>query len=396
MTVLAVPYLAVVMLVNIFGVSLGFYSFHPPSTSVWILGLLLFWLSGWVIAFPFMQGRMRSEIRRRPFRFEPAAQKWALMLLWVIIPLVAFRLLTLLNSMGGLSALANDEFSRRYGSGFFAHLLTFGYPLLILLIGTVRRHQLLILLTIGITLALIFVYQVKSWIIVPLTAGMIYRWLSGRMEITPKLIPRAALLMVVLFFGSYLVTFGVRNPALLLEPAVYQFLSGHFMHYLFAGVMALSEYARTSVTVEPTPDQVFAPFVNLYNFLVGQTVISALNEQFIPISVAGRTSNVFTLFGSLFMALGWLGGMLYTIAMGVIIYTIYLAVRLNRNSWFAVLWAYLAAMLALGWFDFYFWNLAALEASVYCVLIGVVFAFLGENRTTHKPEVTTAAESSVS
>lgn len=375
-TVVAIPYLGVVTLAGLFSVTLGFYPFFPPSTGMWIVGLLFFGLSGWAVAFPFMHGRPRRTIKRRPFRFELFAQRWALLLLWIIIPAVGIRLLTLLNSMGGLSALASDAFARQYGSGLFAHLLVFGYPLLILLIGTVRRRQYLVLLTIFVTLALVFVYQVKSWIIVPVVAGMIYRWLSGRLQITPRFFALMALLMTALFFGSYLVTFGARNPALLLQWTTYQFLFGHLTHYLFAGVMALSEYVRASISVEPSAARVFAPFINLYSVLAGQVRTSPINELFVPISIDGRTSNVFTLFGSLYITLGWLGGMLYTAAMGVLVYAVYLVVRLNRNCWFAVLWVYWAGMLAVGWFEFYFWNLAALEASVYCVLLGVAFSLI--------------------
>lgn len=378
-SVLAVPYTFVVLLAWMLADTFGFYPLYVPSVSVWMLGLALFWFGGTVMAIP-LTGHLRRSWARGAFRFEKDAQKFAIRFLWVAYPLVLLRLISLLGSLGGIQGLATDAFTTLYGRGLYAHIMVVSYPLLIFLIGTVNRRQYLVILTIFLGLGLVFVYQVKSWMVVPILAGLLYRWSSGRLKLTLKFSIFFLLLTIGLFFGSYLVGFGASDPSLLLKPDVYLFLARHFANYLFAGVLAFSQAVERQLEFSLSPAQVFAPLVNVYRVLMGGELISQINPNFLSLGYIGQTSNVNTLFGTLVLFLGVIGAALYVVLMAVLIYAIYLTSRLTRNCWFNVLWCFIAGMLIVGWFDFYFSNLAALEASVFCVGLGVVFELLRRKR----------------
>jgi hypothetical protein len=59
----------------------------------------------------------------------------------------------------------------------------------------------------------------------------------------------------------------------------------------------------------------------------------------------------------------------YTWALGLFSYGAFFVALVSRNCWALVLWCFVAAALALGWFASYFSLLIAVEGPAYCVLL---------------------------
>lgn len=382
-TMLSVPYTIVVLLVWIFGPQLDFAPLFSPSVIIWIVSLMVVWLVGLGFALMYRSFLSRHNSNTLQLDNEQEAQNVSLALVWIIYPILIIRLLQLLSRLGGFDAISTDEFAEQYGRGIFAHLMVLSYPMLILLIGTVGRKQWLIIFTILVGLSLIFVYQVKSWMIVPILAGLIYRWTTGRIRVSARLLFSVLILMIILFFGSYLLGFGANDPAALVNPDVYLFLARHFANYLFAGVLAFSETMKYGFLIDVSAEQVFAPVINIYRVLVGEKLVTQINPTFLVIGYLGQTSNVNTLFGTLVLMLGPLVTFFYTIGMAITVFGIYSAVYITRNCWIAVIWVFLAAMMCLGWFELYFSNLTAIEVPLICLLFAIFLPLISRQRAGH-------------
>ncbi len=370
-SVLAVPYVMTVATALVFAAPLGFYRLYVPSLLVWVIGLAAYWLVGLAVSLPFAGTVRRRNEERAPFRFEYASENIAIVVSAIIIPVVGLRLFFLI-ARSGLAFVATDEFARAYGTGITAHMMVLCYPLIVLLIGTLERRKVWQILVLLALFVLIFAYQVKAWVVVPVISGLLYRWLSGRLRLSVRGLLLFGSAMLVFFFASYLFGFGAANADMLSDPNTYLFLIRHFFNYLWAGVLAFGQLVKLQVHYDLPPGAVFAPLANLYRVVAGLPLITQGNPNFIQIEEAARASNVYTLFGTLLLYLGSIGALLYVVALAAAMNLLYVATIMLRNCWLAVWWVMLGAMLAMGWFDLYFWLLTPLEVSAYSFLLSMI------------------------
>jgi hypothetical protein len=80
---------------------------------------------------------------------------------------------------------------------------------------------------------------------------------------------------------------------------------------------------------------------------------------------------VTTMFGPLLIGLGPWGAAAYTWGLGLLAYGVFAAATLTRNCWLVVMWLFVAAMLAFGWFGLFFALLIAIEGPVLCGLLAI-------------------------
>lgn len=370
---LAYPYAAVATAAFLFAPSLGFVPLHGDSILIWVVGLPVFWVGGLTVALV-AGNAIRSRVAsRQPPLYEERSTRLALTLGWIMIAIMVCGLCASLSSVGGLRGMGTERFIQAFGSGLSGHAMTLSLPLLILLIGTGRRKA-LILITIATVMTMLLARQVKSWIVLPLVGGLIYLASTNRFRFSLSNTMRLLLLGYALFNAAYLVGFGTRDIKALMDAKTYSALLEHFVSYAFAGVLALSEVVRSGEwRTGGDPRVIFAPLVNLYALATSGELISNVRDSYSLINVAGtKSSNVHTLFGTLLIHLGVLRASAYALGLGALAYTLFVLARLARNCWLTALWSFIAGMLALGWFEFYFWHLPAIEAPAYCVILGFV------------------------
>ena len=92
--------------------------------------------------------------------------------------------------------------------------------------------------------------------------------------------------------------------------------------------------------------------------------------------------------GRISLHLGGLGSIAYTLYLGVLAYVLFAWARLTRNCWALVMWSFVAGMLALGWFEFYFWHLPVIEVPVYCAILALSTRLCGRRCTARRPAQT--------
>lgn len=375
---LGCPYAIIVSAAVLLGPSLDFLPVHGESILVWIVGLPVFWLGGLPIAL-WAGDAMRTKITgdRGPYLLEQESQRVVLALAGVSIVVLAYGFLTALRSVGGL---VGDDFSASYGSGLSGHFMIFGIALLIFLIGTASTDRKLAALTAVVLSIMVLGNQIKYLIVVPVVGGLIYRVMTGRLEPSFRKAAIAFLFMYALFNAAYLIGFTAADPVNLVRLSTYTWMLRHFIAYMFAGVLGLSEGIKAGIlTMHGNPTEIFAPFVNMFAVLTSGDFAEIISREDFVIDVTGaKHSNVHTLMGTLLMRLGLFRSIVYVAFMGVISYGAFALATLSRNCWFLVMYALIGGALALGWFVFFFNNLTFIEIPVYAMALAVLLRLRGQ------------------
>jgi hypothetical protein len=240
----------------------------------------------------------------------------------------------------------------------------------------------------------LLVGQVKGGVLQPLIGGFLYRVMRGRSFMSLKNIGIVTLCGLVVFVSIYLGAMWIADGDVITKADTYIFLGRHFSYYLTAGVLGFSEaFASEASDVGGSSKEIFSPFFNVYRTLTGS------GKLVVPGSSHGRgmqtdlnedsvdsSSNVYTLFGTLYFYLGILGSLIYVTGMASLCYALFLAAGWTRNEWLLVLYCYVGTQLVFGFFEFYFWHLDTYEIAVY-TLVFAGFSFFAQKRPSARSAV---------
>ena len=366
-TCLAIPYLCIVLLAMCIGGHGGFVPFYSPSMLIWIVGLALMELcSGLCTALNRrLSNANAATIELKPMRHEA--------LLDIVLSLLI--VLFALHFRGQLAhsayAIGSDEFGEEFATyGLFGHLMTLLLACLIVCFGLVRKGKKT--LYIGIITAIVFflfINQVKSWVIIPLIAGVILCLISGKLQFTMRLILLVIAAGLGLFSLSYIIVFAVvmgnaYNSDLV--ALVYKYI----IHYLLSGVMGYSEICRQNLIDIPNASALFAPFVNIWNSLTGQPTVSPINPHFLIVNPEhGLGTNIRTLFGTIYIYGGSVVFIVYTLFLGMICYLMRIFAIRSHSMYILACDAWFCALLFMGWFECYTFHLRTIEVPVILIML---------------------------
>jgi len=389
--VLAFPYLAVVILAFFLGPALDFASLHTGSLIVWMCGLLMVWVVGY-LAVRIVPGvemfRYLSLSFKSRFESESTSENLSKWLAMLAIPILTLGLLQSVRAVGGWSGVTSPEFKTAYSRGFPAHALVFCVPLFILLVGTAKKKTKFQLFLAGILMIFFLLGQVKGTVLQPLFGGFFYRVLRGRSSVSAESVSIVMLCGISIFVLIYFDYMSIADPSLASNPDTYSFLARHFYYYLMAGVLGFSEaFGAGTSDFGGSATEVFGPFLNLYRTLTGSGKLvtpSSSHGKGMQIDLTEESvdlnTNVYTFFGTLYLYLGVLGALIYVTVAGFICYVLFLAAGWTRNEWILVLYCFISAQLAFGFFELYFWYLNIYEIAVYTTIFAAFSIFAKEHR----------------
>lgn len=385
---LAIPYFIVVSLAFFIAPTAGFVSLNMISVLIWEIGLAIFWIFGSLITAICFGRNIKNNLRHPEFIEHNAINLICLLIAWSIIFISLYSLKVSITASGGWSNIGSTVFVKNYGFGWYAHARIFSVPILIYLIGIVNRKKYFVQITIIVLFFLIGLYQSKGAVIAPLIGGVMYRTIIGKTNINFRKIILLLFSLYVIFNFVYLIGWGASNVETLFKFDTYQFFFKHFLGYLFAGVLALSQQCQETINIIGIKSSlIFAPYLNLYSALMSEEIVSpVLTEYYILINASGFKSNVHTFFGTVYLFLGNLGSFLYIIIFSNIIYFLFTFSILTKNCWIIIAYIYVASLLAFGWFEFYFWLLSSIEVPVYSILLAVFFYFYKQLLPHNKTE----------
>ncbi|MCM1169148.1 MAG: DUF6337 family protein [Bacteroides sp.] len=375
---LMLPYSAVLGITLLLSGHLGLAEFYYPSLIPWIIGLPLFAVPGWL----FFLYERRSAHRNKTERILLLNEKsynnktypFKIVLATFIIIALGCRLVVLL--LQGKGMIGNEAFGHLFaGKGWAGHLLLLGTALMILMLFE-NRCWITWLISVFIIFFL-FVYQVKSWIILPLLTVFFALLINWKIKLNLKYLMWAGIGATTVFFVSYLLIY-VSGNSLFPESTTLgtqiKSIAGLFVHYVTSGTMGLSIDMQQGVLEEPDLHYIFAPFYNCWYFLTGQARISGINPTFLHSGI--NLTNVRSFFGTLFVFTRPAGFAVCCLLFGTASQYVFFFFRRYGSVCTTLLYAWLCTVLFMGWFEYLFCLLTVFEIPFWILAVNRFQRFL--------------------
>lgn len=394
---LSVPYVLVLVLTVMVAGHFDLVDFYFPSLLPWLAGLPVFALAGHVVRFAgnrwFCEGNAekkaeeanREDMKKR-FLLSAESEMPAFWLgvlsLLVVLPLSARVGMMLVSPQDGCG-IGTDCFGFAFaGRGFWGHLLVSGMALEVFMLSRLPRPfagwnagRMLNAAFAGLFLMLLFlllVYQVKSWVMLPLLAGFLVPLLAYR-RLKLSHVVGVLIAGTGFFFLSYIVLYFAGDS---LFPEANTFgmqlkeISGLFLHYLTSGTLGLSLDMQQGIVEQMNNQYILTPFYNIWNFFAGQPAVSGYSPEFIHTGL--NYTNIRTFFGSVFVYMGWGGLLSYAFVFGLMVYVFFGIWRCRRTWLSACLYAWWLAVLLVAWFDIYTQLLNTWEIPFWLLVFGLL------------------------
>lgn len=360
---LMLPYTAVLLITIPTAGNFGFVDFHYPSIIFWNIGLLLFALPSFVLGglLNYYGKPIASPIEQRPLP----------RVLVVVATLVGLALaFQFYRTLGSSSAfVGSEDFAEEFsGHGMWAHIRQMSIPLLVICIYFLdKRHRWLWPIVIVLLLAN-FINQVKGAIIIAVLSGMALRLYGGKTKLSLKFILLTLGGAVALFFISYMVLPLLGKGEGEVTDELIEFVYTTFAHYFTSGVLGLSEDMVYNYPDAGSFDVIISPFINIYNQVAGDgEIISPVNALYY--NTGHSLTNVRTFFGTLYIYSNWIQFSVYIVFLSTLLYMMKIFTIKYNNVFVLTAFFYECSLLAMGWFEFYFFHLAALEIPILSLIL---------------------------
>lgn len=355
-TILSIPYLIIVILAIIVGPSLGFVQFYYPSLWIWIIGLPIFWIPGFLLACVLLQ---KTNIHHYPysiinnFKFDNVIFK----LTYLVIVVLIYGFVRAYNK----SKIGSDNFELAFGSGFSGHTLLISKFFFIYLLVRFRKRNIT-----PITILILFYifYGVKSWIIIPVLSAILITILLRRIDLSISILIKILGFGLVVFYIVYRIALGPTMPI--------SFVFIHFLRYLFSGVLGISQYIGQKGDVGIDPTVIIDPIINIYNKLTGREIHKTFSNILTNIGCDSIT-NVKTFFGTVYIYAGFAWGCVFSFCVGTVSYLFLISSIKTRNIILLIIYGTYLTLIFFGWFDTYSSNLFFYEFPIFGLLLFLVY-----------------------
>jgi len=357
--VLGIPLLIAVLLNALFSRSLGFHGVGLKSVLFIVVNLFLFVLVGQIIR------AMFTRNKKLVFRNRHITQYLKLNFLVKFIALVSIILsarVILGELLGaGIYLIGSKDFLSAYGSGITAHIRNFsmfsffyfGYD------WANRKNKTSLLISILLLLSVI-VYQAKYqliWIIL----GLIYLlYFEGKIKFTIKRVLSISVILFLSFSIVYVISLGSRlGFSYVLSKDFMVFLAKHFYFYITSSTQALDLLLdNTSLMTNDIRYFIMVPY-NIYAKLYNLEFVNIIHG-FVAVST-DKMTNVYTMFGSIYMNIGYIGTLTITVIISTCSYILYFLSLRSTNIYLKIMNAFNLALLTSGFFGFDYNKFLVLE-----------------------------------
>lgn len=213
----------------------------------------------------------------------------------------------------------------------------------------------------------------KGIIFIILLAILTVLLMYDKIKNIPKLIFFISLSGAMIFFGSYAYE-GFLSNWNMSDGSFFEKISKKLSNYLLAGVQAFSYNVSHSGedVYSHFPNSTLVPLYSFFSKFGITTSISSVTGYSVPIGFPGDISNVNSMFGTLYLFNGLLGGgfiLSFWTSLTCILRSI--AFR-TQNPFDIILFALFYSAFILGWFDFYFMQ----TFWIYLILISCFFKYI--------------------
>lgn len=346
------------------------YPFYAPCLFVWMAGLFFF-------AIPSMLFRKLTDGTVQVSEMSISELPAPKLVFWAGIIVCLLFLYHMSSAMSNTSsAVGSDAFADEVSThGVWAHVfcLVMFSNILSLLYISKKRWYFILLLLLGLVVCVI--NQVKSWVLIPLFAGILLNIFTGRIHLSWRLLLFVALGGTSFFFLSYYLSLVVSVDKELSDNVVF-FIFKNFAHYLTSGILGLSMDMDRGIVETQDVGYLFTIFVNIYNVIVGEPIKSVVNPHFLGTTWPTLGTNVRSIMGTAYIFAGpWLFPVIILFVSSAAYFIRMKLVRTRSLSWLLVD-GWMCAILAMAWFDWDFFHLRVYEVFILCGFSPLAIRFL--------------------
>ena len=373
---LLLPYIAVLLISIAMSGNAGFVEFYYPSITIWIVGLICFAAPDYMLA-----GYARKHVRYdigTEITEGPIPRIFVLIGVFLIL-LFSYRLLSTIRASHFI--IGSDEFAEEFaGFGFWGHLKRFCSVMLMLYIYYLDRNHRWLWLFIIALFVINVINMVKGTMIIPCVTGVMLRLAAGKMKITARFLGILMLSAVGVFFITFLLAIVVVNK-MEVNDKIILWIFQRFVHYFSSGTLGLSVDMQMGFPDRGPFTVIWTPFINIINQITGNgEILSPVNPTFHFTGIS--LTHVRTVFGTLYIYTNHLQFCLYSFGLGFFSYFLKLMTSRYRNVYLNTVFYYFCALLAMGWFEFYFFHLDIIEIPVMIFLLYIMDRVLVEKSFT--------------
>ncbi|WP_236651432.1 DUF6337 family protein, partial [Enterobacter cloacae] len=350
----------------LFGKQLGFVDIEDGIYTFislfFLIGLIASLVCAFIMAWLTKNMDLRSYKNNKTSRVSKAV-------IWLAL-LISFLCAYFIYSAGTkLGSYVSEDFENALTYGVPGHvfaILVSLMPFVLKRYHADKRKSILFLLL--CILVLLFMKQVKYWVMIPFVWMVWYSVVSGYIKLTfSRLIILSVLIIFLLtsfFFLVYFmkVVFSTTSQSVDYSAVIYDIMI-HFFGYLYSGILTFSVYFRQGIFNNLSVNDLmglFAGPINVLNLILGEDLINLnLTRPFVVLNnYSGTVGNVPSFWGTLLMASGYLSFGIYFILM----FAISLLQWFSKYSNLALMvYTFLTSFLFFSWFDYYYYLLMPFE-----------------------------------
>lgn len=376
---LAWPYAIVVAMINLGGIYFGFFPVSLISILFVILCLLFFKFGEWFIELTFYNtGMDKKLISFNREELKTCFDKYKLLfIVLAIISIIAgiIHFHQSLRAVGGWFFIYSKEFQYTYSRGILGHIMQLNRSAFTFLCGYYFFSKkkftlpLLILMFLSILLA-----QIKTHVITTFLSGILFSYIIRVIKFNFKKLVLYGFIIFIFFNLSYAVGYSRIGLINTYSHKVQLNLLYQFFTYLFGGAIGFSEILKSPTYPIYSSKEIFAVPINFYNILFAKKeLVDVIVHYWIPISTNYKyfhSSNVFTLFGMLYMYIGSYATFIYMFVVGLIAnFLKHMAYRKNAYIGFQLAYVFFLSFLTISFFDIYFNQLQIYHTSVLMIIL---------------------------
>ncbi len=366
---LMLPYAAVLFFCVLVCGNFGVAEFYYPSLILWMFGLLLFAMPGYVVALAcrkdiFAEGAHSID--------ERLPMKWINVLSFVLLALFYMRMWHLMQTTPYMPG--SNEFGQEFlGKGLWAHLHRLLHALVILYIYKYDKKHWYYAIVVVAMFVVSFLYGVNSWVLIPAMAGLSMRLYRGKMKLKISLVLKILFFAFAVFIVSYSLSLILAkgDEAADLD-VVFDFICRIFIHYFISGIVGWSQDLQMGILERPDTFYVLACIVNLIKaFTGGGDFVEVINPHFIHNGVNG--SNVRAFFGTIYINTSIFEFIILIMMFAFMMYLLKIWLIRSKNFFVALVYFFYVGMLVMGWFEYYFYHLPFLEVPAWIFILYILF-----------------------
>lgn len=369
--ILGVPFLVVTLFSIIFGESLGFISLTKEIFIVWWIGILFFWSGGVInkIITPNKKMVHKSNL------INSTISRKLCICITIITSLSILIKAYQLYWGSSLDVFASNEFSAKIAQGIYGWLRI---PLLIcftyiLCTFRLKKLSLFEILAIALGAATIVIYQIKGITLLPLVSCVLYNYLNNNKIFSPKVVRYSLIIALIVFYVAYALPYILSGDySVLVDSVFYKNIVLKVTMYFWAGILAFCEFVNKGIEPSEPWYIIISPIYNAFRRLWGGEAVAPETSYFLPVG-SNFSSNVFTIFGTIFIFTNYFGLIVFSLLMGFFSYwCMKISLIHYFNKWYKMAYAMILFYLLMGTFDYFFYHSYVLIILALVYIIGFI------------------------